>query len=359
MKPSASSAEVSPVPVLAPAWQMLRPVRVRHYLAVMQERGIHADGLLQDSGIDASRLHDADYWVQPQQVGAVIANIVRLSGDPAIGFEMGLKTDMAALGILAGALLSCREVEHTLDIWCRFSEPVTGILSRLMVDATDEQELVLTVVVRDSTPEVQRFCVEEILALIKQLGQTESGIAPALRLVQLAYRRPRHLARYHEILDCPMAFDAPATQVHVRRDWSRRPVINHDQELTDLCLSRCTQLVERLTPAIDARPVAQQIYQLVLRDSRHIPSLEEAAAHLHTSARTLKRRLQLEGQSFQTIVRRCRHDLAMDYLTVGRMPMHKVADALGFSDVRAFSRAFKTWTGSAPAHYRATVTRAP
>jgi AraC-like DNA-binding protein len=340
---------------IRPTWSILRPVRVRHYLSVMSERGISADRVLKGTGIVAHRLQDADYWVLPQQVRAVIGNLVDLSGGRSTGFEMGLRTDMSALGILAGALLSCREVEQTLDVWSRFSEPVAGIMSRLLVDSSNDDELLLTVISRDASPDIQQFCVEEILGLMKKLGEAESGMAPVLRSLEVAYPKPAHAALYREVLDCPVRFDAAQTQVRVLRAWARRPIISHDRELNDLCLNRCSQIVERLMVDTRAAPIAQQIYQLVLRNPRRLPDLEDAARHLKTSARTLKRRLQGEGLSFQAILRQCRTDLAVDYLGLGRMPAHKVADLLGFGDERSFRRAFKTWTGRPPSDYQATT----
>lgn len=331
-----------------PDSRMLRPVRVRHYASIMGARGVALGALLADTGIDASSLHSPDYLIRSDQVRAVIRNVLALSRDPAIGFEMGLKTDLSGLGVLAGALLSCQRVAQTLEVWSRYSEPVAGMISRLAVDWTADGHLVLDVIDLDVSSEIRQFCAEELLGLIKGLGETESGVSPEFLSAEFGYPRPAHAGIYQRLLECPIRFDKPRTQVQMSGGWARRPVISTDQELSGLCLDRCNQILEKLRGETGATSVAQRIREQVLLNPRKVLDLNQAAGHLHMSTRTLKRRLQGEGTTFQATVRQCRINLAGDYLRAGRIPLREVADLLGFSDERAFRRAFKSWTGDSP-----------
>jgi AraC-like DNA-binding protein len=62
--------------------------------------------------------------------------------------------------------------------------------------------------------------------------------------------------------------------------------------------------------------------------------------------------LQDEGTSFQRVLDEFRTDLAREYLGAGMMPAKEVAYLLGFSQVDAFRRAFKAWTGQTVGHFQ-------
>lgn len=71
------------------------------------------------------------------------------------------------------------------------------------------------------------------------------------------------------------------------------------------------------------------------------------AALAGVSAPTLRRRLEEEGTSFRDL----RQDVlneAAKRLLADRKSLAEVAEELGFSDYRAFSRAFKAWNGVSP-----------
>jgi AraC-like DNA-binding protein len=71
------------------------------------------------------------------------------------------------------------------------------------------------------------------------------------------------------------------------------------------------------------------------------------------SPRTLHRRLQEEGSSFQASKDAWRRDLAISRLATSKTSTDaQIAADLGFADSAAFYRAFLRWTGMAPAHYR-------
>ena len=65
------------------------------------------------------------------------------------------------------------------------------------------------------------------------------------------------------------------------------------------------------------------------------------------SVATLRRRLVEEGGSFRALRVETLKSKAESLLKTD-LPLVQVAEKLGFSDVRSFSRAFKAWTGSTP-----------
>jgi len=81
--------------------------------------------------------------------------------------------------------------------------------------------------------------------------------------------------------------------------------------------------------------------------------LDECAASLSLSARTLRRKLQERGLSYQQIIDEVRSGLARTQLLAPRSSVEAVATRLGFSEAASFSRAFKRWTGMSPRQFRA------
>jgi AraC-like DNA-binding protein len=97
--------------------------------------------------------------------------------------------------------------------------------------------------------------------------------------------------------------------------------------------------------------------QKLLKKHLHdgFPILEDAAATLHMTKRTLIRKLKEEGTSYQQIKDLVRRDRAIYLLTNHMMPLSEIATAVGFSDPTVFARAFKNWIGVSPREYRAEI----
>ena len=83
-----------------------------------------------------------------------------------------------------------------------------------------------------------------------------------------------------------------------------------------------------------------------------MPSFEELTGLLNMSARTLRRRLEKEGTSYQRIKDNARRDVAITLLSREGLTVSAVAEQVGFSDPSAFHRSFKQWTGQSPGSYR-------
>ncbi len=77
-------------------------------------------------------------------------------------------------------------------------------------------------------------------------------------------------------------------------------------------------------------------------------SMQAVCGKLGVSTRTLQRRLQEEGTSFQQTLDALRNSLAHHYLQNSSMSGAEISFLLGFEDPNSFVRAFQTWTGSTP-----------
>ncbi len=77
-------------------------------------------------------------------------------------------------------------------------------------------------------------------------------------------------------------------------------------------------------------------------------AVEDVAKKLALSTRTLQRRIEAEGASFQQILRETREALARHYLENTTLPTAEIAFLLGFDEANSFYRAFRAWTGSTP-----------
>jgi len=95
--------------------------------------------------------------------------------------------------------------------------------------------------------------------------------------------------------------------------------------------------------------VRQRVFEK-LRDGA--PDLEVLARELSMSPRTLQRRLQDEGFSFQRVLEEARHQLARYYLNNSVLELNEAAYLLGYEDSNSFVRAFRTWEGVPPARWR-------
>ena len=78
------------------------------------------------------------------------------------------------------------------------------------------------------------------------------------------------------------------------------------------------------------------------------------AASLAVSERTLTRKLQLRGMTYQQLAQAVRKHHALEQICLAHVTQASLADYLGYSDEHAFAKAFRRWTGMGFREYRQT-----
>jgi AraC-like DNA-binding protein len=114
--------------------------------------------------------------------------------------------------------------------------------------------------------------------------------------------------------------------------------------------SHAERALDRVTVGLGA---ADQVKRYLLaRPAARIPDITTAARDLGLSARSLRRRLAVDATSYRSLVQATLEASADHLLRDPQRSIQETARALGFSNVGAFHRAFRRWTGMTPMQYR-------
>ncbi len=199
------------------------------------------------------------------------------------------------------------------------------------------------------------FAFEWLLRLLHGLSCWLAGRGIGLDSVIFPYRKPAHFADYALIFTADSrfaptvpggqgtlvaAFNANLLDLPVRRDEAALAAF------LDGAPGKITTLYRR------DREMVGRVRDLLRDALPATPGLDEIAARLHQSPRTVSRRLEEEGSSFRAIKDALRRDMALARLAKTKDSIAQVAADLGYADPSAFYRAFVDWTGMAPLHYR-------
>lgn len=160
---------------------------------------------------------------------------------------------------------------------------------------------------------------------------------------------PPHAAAIERWLPCPVAFEQPANELHYDSAWLDRPPQLANPFTANELLQTCTTLLAEYQRATG---IAGKVYKALIECSGHFPDVEAIAARLHMTSRTLRRKLDAEGTSYQGLLVDVRRSLAIDYRRGTSMTVEDIAEALAFSDAASFRHAFRRWTLKRPSEFR-------
>lgn len=214
---------------------------------------------------------------------------------------------------------------------------------------TGDEQARLCIAEARALPIGRVFAFEWLLRLLHGLLSWLIGRGIVLDSVAFPYPRPQHAGDYALIFTADSRFGAETLTACFAANLLDLPVRRDEAALLSFLVGapgRLTTLYRR-----DREMVLR--VRNALRDALPAsPSLAAVARLLHLSPRTLHRRLEDEGSSFQASKDALRRDLAIERLAKSAKGLAQIAAELGFADTAAFYRAFVRWTGMAPAHYR-------
>lgn len=328
---------------------MFRPVKIRHYLAMMQASGHDAAAVLAGSGVEVSQLGNPDCLIDIAQAKAIVANMISLSGDQGIGFDAGRKTELLDLGLVGYVIMSAPSAREAVRYWINYSNSLVGMLLELRLEENAPDDWALTIAESVPLGFIYNFCAEEILSIIYRFSGELTGTAPVMTQLDLSYPAPSHEALYRQHFAGPIRFNAPSTRIRFSHPRLDLPIRGVDKEFNELCARQCELMMRRVG---GQSPWTDRIRNVLMRLGGRTPSIELVARELNVSPRSLRRHLAGEGLGYQQLLDDFRADMSKEYLRSASMTPKEIAYLLGFRDTNSFRRAFKSWTGQTVHEYR-------
>jgi AraC-like DNA-binding protein len=163
--------------------------------------------------------------------------------------------------------------------------------------------------------------------------------------VLLARPTPRDVTPYRQCFRAPVRFEQVYSAVRFSPRWLVQPSLQPDAKRHQLLLQEVGALDH-----IELLQKLQRALRVLL--IKGYSSGDELAQILSMHRRTLNRRLQEQGTTFQKLLDEVRLDVARQLLLHTNTPIEGIASALCYADVSAFMHAFRRWTGTTPAHFR-------
>ena len=326
------------------------PYKIATLVAAAAQEGLPAATLLDGTGLDAAALNDVEVKTSSRQVALACRNALAAGASPALPFRMGQAMRVSSYGMYGFALLTFKTAREGMQFAQRFHRLAAPTFTLSLQEQGDEAAWVFgDLLGLDATSALHRFLIEFQLVLQTSLAHDiwQDEVRPSL--VTLRHAQPAHHALYVDVLGCPALFSQP-------QDSARFPAKLLDTELklhNPLTSSMVHRLCERLlAQAGTPSGLARRVYEILAEQPGQFPGMEAVAQRLHTTSRTLRRRLEDEGTTFQAVLNEVRANLAKEYLATTRLSSDDIAVALGFSDTASFRAAFRKWTQHTPAEYR-------
>ncbi len=323
-------------------------------LSLMLERGHDEAALLAGSQLSREQLQDQRAQIGAWQYAVLLATALRLDKDHGLAYELGLRSQVTKHGFVGFGLISCATLREAIEFSERYFRARVPAFTNVMTVQGDDVviELRETVPLGPYRAFVMDLVVVELCSLFaKVLGLDTASSGWASR-IHVPHAEPEAYARYRDRLP-PFTFNQRAVEIHFPARMLDEPIATADPVSVQLAIERCELEMSRQAAASGTRG---QVAERLRCEQGRYPELAEVAEQLHVSERTLKRRLQAEGCSFQALLDEVRQRDAQRLLSDPKLAIKQVADAVGYADPANFARAFSKWTGLSPKAWRERLT---
>jgi AraC-like DNA-binding protein len=315
-------------------------------------QGIDPMQLMDEAGIDAASVINPDRRIPVANMRALWRLAGEASGDEAFGLLAAEQLQPATLQGLGLAVLASDSIYDALKRLVRFARVFS---TGLVLELREGEELVELEILTDETLSGEHpdwlaydFGMGLIVVLCRiTLGEYFSPID-----IRCRRPAPRDPDRFAALLGSRIHFDADCNCISFVKSDILQPLPTGNSELAKLNDEQTETYLATFVGVTAARQVVSHIVEQ-LPDGP--PSQKQIAAAMNVSNRTLQRKLKDEGTSFIDLLQDARLTLAKKYLAQPQRSIVEIAYLLGFSEPSTFSRAFKRWTGQAPADYRSAI----
>ena len=286
--------------------------------------------------------------INDQQMAELVKNIWRDLDDEFMGFT-ATPCKRGVFAFMVHTIRRCENLREALRTGIRFYALLTEDICTDLLE-TDSQA---TIDILFSEPGLDPDCFYQEFWMIiwHRLSCWLTGVRIPLQHTRLTQPRTGHALELGHMFPCTHDYEQASNQLIFDIDYLSLPLVRDRAEVREFLVHSPFNLLS--IPGFERNLQSKIIGLLTPPAGRGLefPSIQQLASRLNLSPQTLHRRLLSESSSYQRIKDTMRRDLALTKLVQEGRPVSEVAELVGYSEARSFTRAFRNWTGLSPREY--------
>jgi AraC-like DNA-binding protein len=281
-----------------------------------------------------------------EKIDRIRAQAVKICGDEAIGLRSAkvyLASQFGALGYAWQASLTIRKA-------CLRLERFVRIVNDKAVVVVEDRDDCMVVTLRLDVPSLCESVRDDgALAMVARMCRLISSEGFRIQAVNFKHAPPADIKPYFEFFGCQLNFEQKYNQLLIPLSFADETLVGAHPELAVLN----DQVVIRRLALMDRNDIVARVQAALLDQMPNgTVSDDSIAESLYMSVRTMHRKLTEVDSNFRTLLVEMRRSLAEQYILDNSLTLTEISLLLGFSEPSSFSRAYKSWTGTAPSEAR-------
>jgi AraC-like DNA-binding protein len=311
---------------------------------VLAEHAVTLDEILDGLPVAAQDLRP-ELFLPIRVISAIMDRVAAHEGLSKIGLLLAKAQNYAVLGPVGQLMASCETLGSALGTYVALQMTNSTAAAAYLHPVGDDYALGFDIY----APELPSSHIHDVAAAMAcNIVHDLTGGAVRPQEVLLSRPVPSDPEVYHRYFRCPVRFnDGQTCLILSARDMAFRLPSANAKLRENLLAALQRQLAQQ--PQGFAARVKHALRPLLLSGSA---SHRQVAKHLNTHPRTMGRRLEAEGFTFEQLKDEVRLAVARELLARTDIAISDVAAALGYATPSAFVRAFRRWTGGSPSAWR-------
>ena len=314
----------------------------------LRARGLSEQPALARAGINPAVLNKNSQRVHTDQVARLFKNVQETLDDEFMGFtENNCKVGVFAT--MTELVSRCANLGELLEKAISFYNLINSDIAMALDRSGNSAVLSFKMAKPHLDPE--HFMTEFWLVIWHRFPSWYIGQPIRLVETHFTFKSPAHKSELQIMFPSQLQFNSSANRLIFDAHYLDKPLVRSAQELARFVENAPADVMT--IPGIDSTLEAQ-IERIISQRHPHrlvFAPIHQLADELGISPQTLHRRLKDSATSYQKIKDNLRREVAINKLVNERVSVEQVADIVGFSESRSFTRAFKHWTGLTPRAY--------
>jgi len=313
--------------------------------------GLPRERLMAAAGLTDALRADPDARISTLAFVILWRELMAALPDVVIPVELARAMSPESFGVAGQVVLRADDLEHA----ARLSERLVALGDTGATMVREERGDLLGFGI-SHRPEVvaMRFPIELMLGFSYRFLCHAVGAPLPLREVTFAHAAGYPVAPYEALFGAPVRFGAPSSAIWLPKGAMRTPIARRDPLARRYLEAHAEQQLARLSTERPAPPLLARLRDAISAElATSGADLSRVVRRVAMSTRTVQRRLEALGTSYQSLVDDVRAEQARSLLRDPARSIVDVAFELGYADLRSFYRAFRRWTGATPADWRA------